>query len=66
MKFKIYKSRGEWRFRIVARNGKCIASGEGYKNKSDCLSTVQQIRQWAHEAEVIDMSVKVAKEGVIA
>ena len=37
--FVVYKdNRGEWRWRLRASNGKIIAdSGEGYKNKQDCL-----------------------------
>lgn len=38
MKFVQYKDvRGEWRWRLVAANGKIVAdSGEGYKNEADC------------------------------
>jgi uncharacterized protein YegP (UPF0339 family) len=44
MKFEIYRSKGEWRWRLKARNGKTIASGEGYKNKADCVSTIELIQ----------------------
>lgn len=35
---ELYKDRkGEWRWRVRARNGKIIAdSGEGYRRKRDC------------------------------
>ena len=45
MKFEIY-SQGEgligkqWRWRLVASNGKNVASGEGYYNKEDCLNAI--------------------------
>lgn len=45
MKFQIYKdSRGEWRWRIRAANGKIVAdSGEGYKNQQDCIDMIRKI-----------------------
>ncbi len=33
---QFYKSNGEWRWRIIAKNGNVLADGgEGYKNKKD-------------------------------
>lgn len=35
MKLSIYKTRGEWRWRITARNGKIVAaSSESFKRKA--------------------------------
>jgi Domain of unknown function (DUF1508) len=35
---------GEHRWRVVAGNGRIVAvSGEGYKNKSDCLGEAKQL-----------------------
>lgn len=46
MKFEIYKdASGEWRFRLKAANGEIIATGESYKNRIDCLSTVELIQK---------------------
>ena len=37
MKIEIYKQKGEWRWRIKARNGRILAvSSEGYKAKRHC------------------------------
>ncbi len=44
MKFEVYRSGDEWRWRLVARNGEPIASGESYKNKADCLSAIDLIQ----------------------
>lgn len=55
MRFKIYRSgfiRREWRWRLIARNGEPIASGEGYKNKADCEATVRLIQNEAAYASV--------------
>jgi uncharacterized protein YegP (UPF0339 family) len=44
MKFVIYKdSNGEFRFRIVARNNKIMATGESYKRKRAVYKTINAI-----------------------
>ncbi|HYW12587.1 MAG TPA: DUF1508 domain-containing protein [Longimicrobium sp.] len=36
---------GEWRWRLKAENGEIIAdSGEGYKNKPDCLAGIALVK----------------------
>lgn len=44
-KIKIYKDkRGEWRFSIVASNGRIVAdSGEGYRTKYFCRKNINRI-----------------------
>ena len=51
--FEMFKdSRGKWRWRLTTTTGKSIAaSGEGYKNKKDCLSAIDLVRH-ASVAEV--------------
>jgi uncharacterized protein YegP (UPF0339 family) len=45
-KFEIYKDkRGEFRFRLKARNGQIILTGEGYKAKSGCENGIASIRK---------------------
>ncbi len=46
MEYRVYKdSAGEYRWRLVAANGKTIAdSGEGYKNKADCLAGITLVK----------------------
>jgi len=37
--------KGEWRWRLVASNGRIIAdSGEGYKYESDCLDDIRAVK----------------------
>ena len=44
-KFEIYKDkRGEFRFRLKARNGQVIISSEGYGAKSGCKKGVNSVR----------------------
>lgn len=46
MKYCTYKdAAGEWRWYLRAANGKRIAdSGEGYKNKQDCLDAIDKVK----------------------
>jgi uncharacterized protein YegP (UPF0339 family) len=38
-------TKGEWRWRLKAKNGEIIAdSGEGYKDKSDCLAGITLVK----------------------
>lgn len=45
MKIRIYKDRsGEWRWRMVARNGRVVAdSAEGYKTKRGAVRAVWNV-----------------------
>lgn len=55
MKFEVYKKRtfrgARWFWRLKAGNGETIASGEGYKNKMDCLHCVNLVKT-ASEADI--------------
>lgn len=44
MKFTIYKSRKEWRWRLTGKNGEIIASGESYKRRKDCFDTIALVK----------------------
>jgi uncharacterized protein YegP (UPF0339 family) len=43
-KCEIYKdSKGEWRWRKTAANGKIVgSSAEGYKNQADCVANAKR------------------------
>ena len=54
-KFEIYvDNAGEFRFRLKARNGEIIATGEGYKSKAGCLNGVESIRKNAESRITIE------------
>lgn len=56
-KFEIYQDkRGEYRFRLKARNGQVIATGEGYSSKDGCKNGIESIRKNAPEAEIVDLT----------
>ena len=53
-KFEVYVDKaGEFRFRLKARNGEIIATGEGYKAKASCLNGIDSIRRNAPDAEIV-------------
>lgn len=53
-KFEVYTDKaGEFRFRLKARNGEIIATGEGYKTKAACLNGVESIRKNAPDAKIV-------------
>lgn len=56
MKFEVFKDRaGEHRWRLLANNGKIIASsGEGYKNKGDLLEMLNSIQKWVKDAPIFE------------
>jgi uncharacterized protein YegP (UPF0339 family) len=38
-----------YRWRLKASNGEVVCSGEGYKNKRDCETSVYRLKFWAKE-----------------
>lgn len=59
--FVIYKDdSGEFRWRLFSQNSKIIAdSGEGYKNKADCVHGVNLVSSIANGAAVYDAEKEV-------
>lgn len=52
--FEIYPDRsGEWRFRLKAKNGEIIATGESYKTKQGCIRGVESVKKNAAKAIVM-------------
>lgn len=53
-KYEVYADKkGEFRFRLKARNGEIIASGEGYKTKKSCLNGIASIQKNAPDSPVV-------------
>ena len=53
-KFEVYVDKaGEFRFRLKAKNGQIIATGEGYKAKKSCLNGIESIRKNA-DSEIVE------------
>lgn len=45
MKYEVWKMKnGDWGWRLIAVNGEIIASGEGFKNKKDCIASIKLVQ----------------------
>jgi uncharacterized protein YegP (UPF0339 family) len=52
-KFEVYADKaGEFRFRLKARNGQIVATGESYKQLPGCLNGVDSVKRNAPDATV--------------
>jgi len=57
-KFEIDKDvAGEFRFKLVATNGQCIAVSEGYTTKDNAMNGIESVKQNAAEAAIEDKTV---------
>lgn len=54
-KFEMYlDKRGEYRFRLKARNGQIIAISDGYNAKAGCLGGIESVKLNASGAEIVE------------
>ena len=56
LKFELYRSGSEFRWRLKAANGNVLASGEGYKAKADCRHAIELIKRGAGAAAITDLT----------
>lgn len=57
-KFEVYTDKkGEYRFRLKAKNGQIIAVSEGYAKKASCLNGIESVRK-----NVVDAPVELPEE----
>ena len=55
-KFEVYTDKaGEFRFRLLAKNGQNIAASEGYTAKRSCLNGIESVRKNAVDSEVVQV-----------
>jgi uncharacterized protein YegP (UPF0339 family) len=52
MKFEIYRALKGWRWRLIGRNSKIVASGEPYSTKAACIRAVKRMQQDVPMAEI--------------
>ena len=53
-KFMLYTDKkGEFRFRLKARNGEIIAVSDGYERKSECVAAIERVRSAAPDAAAV-------------
>ena len=54
-KFEVYKDKkGEFRFRLKAKNGQIIATGEGYTKLDGCLKGVASVQKNAKDGKIAE------------
>ena len=55
-KFQVYKDKaGEFRFRLLAKNGQNICASEGYKAKPSCMNGIDSVRRNA-DSEIVEVT----------
>lgn len=53
-KFQVYQDKaGEFRFRLLARNGQNICASEGYTQLRSCMNGIDSVRKNAPEAQIV-------------
>lgn len=54
-KFEVYlDKRGDYRFRLKARNGQIIAVSDGYNAKAGCLNGIESVKSNAPDSEILE------------
>ena len=51
---ELYTQEGQWRFRIVARNGQILSWGESYERRADAEATLVALIGPKGEVRVVD------------
>ena len=61
--FELYQSEStkKYHFRLKAKNGEIIFTGQGYKAKADCLSGIESVKK--NSAKDASFEVKEASDG---
>lgn len=55
-KFELFKDKSEkFRFRLKARNGEIIATGEAYNSKEGCINGIESIKKNAPTATIVEL-----------
>ena len=56
-KFELNKDvAGEFRFKLIAPNGECIAVSQGYNAKASALNGIESVKKNAATAEIDDIT----------
>lgn len=63
MQFQLYsqpeglRASQQWRWRLVANNGRIIAAGEGYHNRQDCIDAVNLVMNTTDKTPFVEVKV---------
>ncbi|WP_135611540.1 YegP family protein [Methanococcoides sp. AM1] len=62
-KFEIYADKsGKYRFRLKAKNGEIIATGQGYSTKAACMNGIKSVKNNAMDAEIVEVETPSEEE----
>lgn len=53
MKFELWKSSGEWRFHLKAKNNEIVIASEGYTRKREAEQAIQLLKDNAQKAPIV-------------
>lgn len=57
-KFVIYRDvQGQYRWRLIARNGEIVAISEAYTTKYSASHSAENVRVWASSALIVDPTI---------
>lgn len=57
-KFEVHKDKkGEFRWRLLSKNGEAVATGEAYKEKRGAMDAVKKLKDWANTKEIVDLTL---------
>lgn len=51
-RFEVYQAADGWRWRLVAANGRTIASGEAHTRRRDAVRAVDTVKALAYLADI--------------
>lgn len=49
-RFEVYKARDGWRWRLVAANGRIVATGEAHTRKTDAIRAAARLSELSEQA----------------
>lgn len=57
-RFQVYRAADVWRWRLIAANGRIVATGEAHTRKRDAVRACQRIADLADQAGNVPLVVR--------
>ena len=56
---EVYQDKkGQYRFRLLAKNGEPVCASEGYAKKAGAMSAAKKLSEWVTKAMIVDADKK--------
>ncbi len=56
---EVYKDKkGQYRFRLLAKNGEPVCASEGYAKKTGAMTAAKKLNEWVTKATLVDADKK--------